>query len=167
MSKQIQFGNAVTVMGGNVIARLSGAKVTPLDSANSGIVLAPGVSAQLSLQGLKPNSEVRVVIYSEPRQLGILPVDSMGGFFASIDIPTDLEPGSHTLVISGLESDGFPIELKFGLVVNSSDGNLLLWWVGSATALLILAFASSLIWFRKARRDNREFWQSRLRGGVV
>lgn len=166
-SKQLQVGNAVTVAGGDVVARVSGPETTPADSGGSGITLASGESAQLSLQGLRPDSEVRVVIFSEPRQLAVLTVDSMGGFFASIEIPTDLESGSHTLVLSGLDKDGLPIDLRFGLFVYSNTTTLMPLWIWSTMALLIFALVGGVIWTRKVKRENSEFWQARLRGGTV
>lgn len=166
-SKQLQVGNAVTVAGGDVVARVSGPETAPADSGGSGITLASGESAQLSLQGLRPHSEVRVVIFSEPRQLAVLTVDSMGGFFASIEIPTDLESGSHTLVLSGLDKDGLPIDLRFGLFVYSNTTTLMPLWIWSTMALLIFTLVGGVIWTRKVKRENSEFWQARLRGGTV
>ncbi|MHB1130329.1 MAG: hypothetical protein ACYC06_09815 [Ilumatobacteraceae bacterium] len=166
-SEQVQKGNAVTVRGANVVARVSGLTTRTPDSENSGIILAPGRSAQLSLQGLQPDSEVLVFIFSEPRQLGTLRVDSLGGFYASIKIPSDLEPGSHTLMISGLDKSGSPIKLKFGLVLYSDKtilASILIW---STVTLLMLALLGSVIWSRKVNRKNSEFWIARMRGGTV
>ena len=166
-SKQVQRGNAVTVKGGNVVARVSGLETSTSDSENSEVVLTSGKSVQLSLQGLQPDSEAMVVIYSEPRQLGVLKVDSLGGFLASIKIPSDLEPGSHTLVISGLDKDGSSIKLKFGLVLYPNKATLVSLWIWPTVILLTLALFGSVTWTRKVKRENSEYWQGRMRDGIV
>ncbi|MEK7410028.1 MAG: hypothetical protein AAB327_01370 [Actinomycetota bacterium] len=165
-SEQVQDGNAVTVIGGDVVARVSGTQTDRPDSEKPALVLTAGNSAQLSLQGLAPDSEVQVIIFSEPRHLGVIKVDSLGGFFASVKIPSDLEPGSHTLVISGLDKNGSPMELKFGLVVHSDRAIHLPLWMWPTVTLLMLASLSSATWIRKVNREKSEFWITRMRGGT-
>ena len=166
-SEQVQDGNAVTVIGGDVVARVSGKQIDRPDSENPALILTAGHSAQLSFQGLAPDSEVQVIIFSEPRHLGTIEVDSLGGFFASIKIPSDLEPGSHTLVISGLDKNGSPMELKFGLVVHSDPAIHVPLWMWPAVILSMFVIQSSVTWARKVKRQNSEFWIGRMRGGTI
>lgn len=140
--------NAVTVSVGEVKAEISNKDATA-DSTNTedqqGLVLSSGESADVSIDGLQPNSEVEVVIYSTPRNLGSLQVNEFGELVASIEIPSNMESGSHTLVLKGLDKFGKQIELKFGLVVYSPDSYIPVWvWflIGLLFILLALSFVS-------------------------
>ena len=140
--------NAVTVSVGEVEAEISNKGATD-DSTNTeaqqGLVLSSGESADVSIDGLQPNSEVEVVIYSTPRNLGSLQVNEFGELVASIEIPSNMESGSHTLVLKGLDKFGKQIELKFGLVVYSPDAYIPIWvWflIGLLFILLALSFVS-------------------------
>jgi hypothetical protein len=140
--------NAVTVSFGEVKAEISNKGVTD-NSTNTdtqqGLVLSSGESADVSIDGLQPNSEVEVVIYSTPRNLGSLQVNEFGELVASIEIPSNMESGSHTLVLKGLDKFGKQIELKFGLVVYSPDAYIPVWvWflIGLLFILLSLSFIS-------------------------
>ncbi len=140
--------NAVTVSVGEVEAEISNKGATD-DSTNTesqqGLVLSSGESADVSIDGLQPNSEVEVVIYSTPRNLGSLQVNEFGELVASIEIPSNMESGSHTLVLKGLDKFGKQIELKFGLVVYSPDAYIPIWvWflIGLLFILLALSFIS-------------------------
>ena len=140
-------GNTVTVSVGEVKAEVSTAS-TPTDSTNTeneqGLVLSSGESADVSIAGLLPDSDVQVVIYSEPRNLGLLQVNEFGELVASIQIPNDMESGPHTLVLSGLDKFGKQIELKFGLVVYSPDSYIPI-WVWFLVGLLVISLAVSLV----------------------
>jgi|LakMenE18May11ns_1017448.scaffolds.fasta_scaffold9913143_1 hypothetical protein len=140
--------NAVTVSFGEVKAEISNKGATD-NSTNTdtqqGLVLSSGESADVSIDGLQPNSEVEVVIYSTPRNLGSLQVNEFGELVASIEIPSNMESGSHTLVLKGLDKFGKQIELKFGLVVYSPDAYIPVWvWflIGLLFILLSLSFIS-------------------------
>ena len=140
--------NAVTVSVGEVKAKISNKGATD-NSTNTdtqqGLVLSSGESADVSIDGLQPNSEVEVVIYSTPRNLGSLEVNEFGELVASIEIPSNMESGSHTLVLKGLDKFGKQIELKFGLVVYSPDAYIPVWvWflIGLLFILLALSFVS-------------------------
>jgi hypothetical protein len=140
--------NAVTVSVGEVKAEISNKGATD-NSTNTdtqqGLVLSSGESADVSIDGLQPNSEVEVVIYSTPRNLGSLQVNEFGELVASIEIPSNMESGSHTLVLKGLDKFGKQIELKFGLVVYSPDAYIPVWvWflIGLLSILLALSFIS-------------------------
>ena len=139
---------AVAVSVGEVTAEIASAETTG-DASNTraeqGLVLSSGESADISIDGLQPNSEVGVVIYSTPRNLGSLQVNEFGELVASIVIPSDMESGPHTLVLSGFDKFGKQIELKFGLVVYSPDTYIPVWvWflIGLLFILLALSFVS-------------------------
>lgn len=138
--------NVVTVSFGEVNAEISNKGATD-NSTNTdtqqGLVLSSGESADVSIDGLQPNSEVEVVIYSTPRNLGSLQVNEFGELVASIEIPSNMESGSHTLVLNGLDKFGKQIEIKFGLVVYSPDAYIPV-WVWSLVGLLVISLAVSL-----------------------
>jgi hypothetical protein len=138
--------NVVTVSFGEVNAEISNKGATD-NSTNTdtqqGLVLSSGESADVSIDGLQPNSEVEVVIYSTPRNLGSLQVNEFGELVASIEIPSKMESGSHTLVLNGLDKFGKQIEIKFGLVVYSPDAYIPV-WVWSLVGLLVISLAVSL-----------------------
>ena len=138
--------NAVTVSVGEVTAGISNANTSDnstIGESQQGLVLSSGESADVSIDGLQPNSEVEVVIYSTPRNLGSLQVNEFGELVASIQIPSDMESGPHTLVLSGLDKFGKQIELKFGLVVYNPAAYIPV-WVWFLVGLLVISLAASL-----------------------
>ncbi len=138
---------AVTVSVGEVTAEIANAEESEdlaSTQAEQGLVLSSGESADVSIDGLQPNSEVEVVIYSTPRKLGSLQVNEFGELVASIQIPNNMESGPHTLVLTGLDKFGKQIELKFGLVVYSPDSYIPV-WVWFLVGLLVISLAVSLV----------------------
>ena len=139
--------NAVTVSVGEVTAGISNANTSDnstIGESQQGLVLSSGESADVSIDGLQPNSEVEVVIYSSPRNLGSLQVNEFGELVASIEIPSNMESGPHTLVLKGFDKFGKQIELKFGLVVYSPDAYIPV-WVWFLIGLLLILLAASLV----------------------
>ncbi len=53
---------------------------------------------------LAPNQSVSVKMYSTPRQVGTITIDNNGSVQGSVTIPSDVEPGPHTLVIEAKDS---------------------------------------------------------------
>ena len=145
--------NAVTVGIGEVTAKISIAGTSD-DSTSpevqQGLVLSPGDSVDISVDGLQPNSEVEVAIYSIQRKLGSLRVNEFGQLVASIEIPSNMESGSHTLVLRGLDQFGKQIELKFGLVILSSGSSVPV-WIWFLVGLLFMLLAAFLI----SRRNKK------------
>ena len=73
---------------------------------------------EISGSGFLPNSTVELYVYSEPYLLGILDIDTDGGFVSSISLPTELDPGSHRFEVVGMGTDNTDrkIEYSFSLV---------------------------------------------------
>ena len=63
-----------------------------------GSPLTPGQQLTLTASGLPDGTEVVVEIRSTPRVLGTASVGDSGSFSLDVVVPTDLEPGQHTLV---------------------------------------------------------------------
>lgn len=57
-------------------------------------------------QGLSPNTEFAVFLFSEPTLLGIGMTDSQGRYFASFTVENELPNGDHTLQIKGSLANG-------------------------------------------------------------
>jgi uncharacterized delta-60 repeat protein/uncharacterized repeat protein (TIGR02543 family) len=70
------------------------------------LVLSDGATVRLSGAGLQGVTEAQVWVFSTPRLLNKIPVKSDGTFSAQIIVPSDLEPGEHTVLISATLSDG-------------------------------------------------------------
>lgn len=67
---------------------------------------------QTILERLRPSSFVAGMIHSTPRELGTFQVNERGELDASIPLPADLEPGYHTLFLSGTRENGEPFEYQ-------------------------------------------------------
>ena len=55
----------------------------------------------LNIQGLMPNSSVRVVVESEPTVLGAFTTNLNGSLIVDVELPENLEPGYHEMHILG------------------------------------------------------------------
>lgn len=70
------------------------------------LVLSDGATVRLSGGGLEGVTEAQVWVLSTPRLLTKIPVKNDGTFSAQIIVPSDLEPGEHTVLISATLPDG-------------------------------------------------------------
>ena len=136
-----------TVSAGGVTASLSGEQseqAANVSDENS-LVFNAGDEVSLNVSGFQPESEAEAIVYSEPRRLGVLRVDAQGNLNATVELPPDLESGNHTLVLSGVDSNGNPISVKFGLIVFGNDGGIPLWmWVLVGLLIAVLFTSVSL-----------------------
>ncbi len=66
---------------------------------------------------LRPGSTLRFMLYSDPVDLGEYTVDGGGGLTDEIIIPTSVPVGYHTLVATGVDYSGEPIELTQTVLV--------------------------------------------------
>jgi hypothetical protein len=57
-------------------------------------------------RGLRPNSVAVAWVFSEPRRLGDVAVDSNGSFSAQFSVPEGLPEGDHTTQVNGVDADG-------------------------------------------------------------
>ena len=64
-----------------------------------------------------------MVIYSDRQVIGEFTANGQGGFSQEIDVPGNLKPGYHTLVIEGYDADGQPLKIWKILEVRSEDPN--------------------------------------------
>jgi hypothetical protein len=130
---------------GEVVASVSGSQVNEgsADAPENALVFAAGDDVSVSASGFEPDSEVDATIYSTPRNLGKLSVDTQGNVTAEITLPSDMETGNHTLVLSGVDQNKNPIVVKFGLIVYANETSIPVWIYG-VMALLVLVLAASI-----------------------
>lgn len=79
--------------------------------------LTPGQELTLSAQGLPPGTVIAVEIRSTPRLLGTTVVGDTGSFLLPVTVPTDLEPGQHTLVAIATPPGGVESIVSFPVTV--------------------------------------------------
>jgi len=134
-----------TVSAGEVVASVSGSQVNEgsADAPENALVFAAGDEVSVSASGFEPDSEVDATIYSTPRNLGKLSVDAQGNVTAEITLPSDMETGNHTLVLSGVDQNKNPIAVKFGLIVYANETSIP-GWIYGLMALLVLVLAASI-----------------------
>jgi len=124
--------------------------VSPSETTNGdqGMVLQSGELANIAMSGLQPESEVEIVLYSEPQLLGVLTVDESGNLNTSVKIPSNIEPGSHTIVLTGTDKFGKPIVMKLGLIIFTNGGSHIPIWMwailGLLSASLVLALKKKI-----------------------
>ena len=80
-------------------------KVTTLATGRR-LVLSEGATVRLAGSGLQGVSEAQVWVFSTPRLLNKIPVNTDGSFSSQIIVPSHLEPGQHTVLISATLTDG-------------------------------------------------------------
>ena len=67
------------------------------------------------------DSIVNITLYSEPHDLGIFTTNSQGALAATVQIPTTITPGYHTLEVTGITYSGEPIKLWQIIEVHGPD----------------------------------------------
>ncbi|RBY74433.1 hypothetical protein DQ238_21915 [Geodermatophilus sp. TF02-6] len=82
---------------------------------------APGQEITVIGTGFLPFSTATIVIYSDPIVLGTVVTDADGDFSKPVTVPTDLAPGQHSLVASGIAPDGTERFLRMDVTV-AADG---------------------------------------------
>ena len=87
-----------------------------VDASNT-LVFEQTGKAALSGTGFKPDSTVKVWIFSEPTFLGEIPVKSDGTFEAKLLVPASMQIGDHTLQINGVSPSQELMSQTIGIVV--------------------------------------------------
>jgi LPXTG-motif cell wall-anchored protein len=95
---------------------------TTTKSTQSGLTLdhsqvPAGQDLRVSSSGWKPGSSVRIELHSTPVILGTALADSRGAFSVTVTIPTETQPGRHTVVAYGVAPNGAARSLSAGLEV--------------------------------------------------
>lgn len=96
----------------------------PVDGAEvSDTTLVPGEAFVVAGSGWQPGSTVDFTLFSEPVDLGSAEVGADTAFSAELEIPEDVEPGTHTLEVAGTSDEGDPrtVELTLEVLAAGSD----------------------------------------------
>jgi hypothetical protein len=88
--------------GTTVVTAAPGQSLTPTAP------VTPGTRLQLVLTGYTPGEEVRLVLHSTPRELGVVTADARGVLTVDLTVPTGIEAGDHRLVAT--RADGSVVE---------------------------------------------------------
>ena len=83
----------------------------------------PGQQITLVGTGFLPHSTVRIVVHSTPRTLASALADAGGNLIAPVTLPDDLEPGQHSLLAYGVDSDGLAHALRMDVTVPQVAGD--------------------------------------------
>jgi hypothetical protein len=100
--------------------------------------VAPGGRVTISGGGFAPGAQVQITVASTPTLLATVSADGSGSIQATVTIPSNLEPGTHTLSATGANPAGGTLVLTStitvsGLALTGSNTGVL---VGVALALL-------------------------------
>ncbi|MFZ1258680.1 MAG: SGNH/GDSL hydrolase family protein [Candidatus Saccharimonas sp.] len=84
-----------------------------------------GVTVAMTIDPLtvQPNGSMAVTMLSEVRQLGNILTTSDGGIRGELRVPADLEPGFHTIILTGKSYSGDPIEIVHFVEVIASQSD--------------------------------------------
>lgn len=145
---------SATITAGEVSATINGGNTSTDegDAPENALAFEVGSEVNLSASGFQPESEVDVIIYSEPTNLGQIKVDANGTVTAQVTLPSNLETGNHTLVLNGVDAKNQPISVKFGLIVYGTDSITPI-WVWLLVAALTLTLLAS-IWLNIQSRQR-------------
>ena len=115
-----QDGVAVIEFPGEFVVR-----ITPRNA--DGTIIPPGEgnairafrgrTVEIGGEGFAPNSIVEVWVNSEPIFLGDVTTDAEGKFSKMFDLPVGMNPGQHTLTLSGTTKKGQVVKASVGLIV--------------------------------------------------
>lgn len=110
----------------------------PLDLATPLQVLSTCVPYQIRVEGFEPVGPVEVVVNSSPRNLGVFWSGIDGVVDATVMLPSDVEPGQHTLQVRGIGADSQRADrsLEFTIVAPTQDRLPLFAGVAGAGGLL-------------------------------
>jgi len=110
----------VTPSGGlmNVAAK-DGENKIPVDTRGR-VQMVRDNNVETQGQGLAPNTEFAVYLFSEPKLLGVGLTDSSGKFYASFPVEADLPIGDHTLQVNGQLPDGKTASVSLPIVLVDS-----------------------------------------------
>lgn len=141
-------------------------------SPANGVVITPGGTVIITAKGFKVGTELSIWVYSTPTLIGNPLVDEATLAFGEFALPKDLEPGDHTLVVSGETKTGDIATLFIGFTVDEPtvaavaapaavvdstgfDGGLGLLITGLAV-LFAVALLFLFLLLRRRRRDNED-----------
>jgi hypothetical protein len=112
-SSTAPFLSLVASGGGSSTTTTTAAPKGPSVATNLGQV-APGGSLTFAGDGFPPNTDVSVTLFSTPVNLGTTKTDANGHFSVVVAIPSNIDPGQHTLTAS--TADGKTASVTFTVI---------------------------------------------------
>lgn len=106
MKHKLAFVAAVAAIGliFTTPAFANGSGSAPVVATNSDST-GPGGSLTVTGNNFYPGEEITLELYSDPVAIGQTNADSAGSFSIVVTIPTDVTPGSHSIVANGSSGD--------------------------------------------------------------
>jgi hypothetical protein len=92
---------------------------------------------EVAMEGFAGESEVDVWMYSTPTKLGTAMTDAAGSATERYSLPSNIEAGTHRVVLRGENQQGAPIEIAFGMFVGFESST-------SAIAKILIAIPIAL-----------------------
>ena len=94
------------------------AKARTVDQATGTLLMEQGAQARISGFGFLPGTVVTVWLFSEPRQLGQIPVKADGTYDGFVRIPVDVPLGRHTLQANGVDRGTTERSVSLGVLLD-------------------------------------------------
>jgi outer membrane protein OmpA-like peptidoglycan-associated protein len=106
--------------------------------------LVEGSRAAFNGQGFKPNTEVKVYLFSTPTFLGTVTTDATGSYVGNLAVPAGLEIGEHTLQLGGYLPSGSLVTQSLPVLISAkvSVKTLKTYFVGGSYVLSVSSKAS-------------------------
>lgn len=118
-------------------------EVVPLD-ADGNIIGTDGDVVVVDVSGARPNDDINVWMFSTPIQIGQGEISDDGKFSGRFEIPSDIESGSHRLVLKTTGYTGSESTISVGFIIGSgNDGSsaisvIIFTTLGVAVALALI-----------------------------
>lgn len=115
-----------------------------------------------TMRGLAPDSVMTIWSLGSAAELAASHTDAFGATATDFVLPRTLAPGVHTLVVTGVDTEGNPVTMQVGIRVidpqsastTSPIGST--WWIWLAGALFLLLLLGGFLGARARLRHNEE-----------
>jgi hypothetical protein len=134
------------------VAQLQSGEVA-LVAAPDGVAatVEPGLGVRVRAEGFAPDSTVTFTIWSAPRAVGATTAGSSGTVAGTAVMPSDLPPGRHTLMATGVGADGAPRALYAVVTVARPYPRIAVGVGVGALALLVIGLIGMGVQRRRER----------------
>ncbi|MFM8564186.1 MAG: hypothetical protein ACKOCE_09925, partial [Acidimicrobiia bacterium] len=152
-------GNTVVLRVGRIVWQLdaSAPDGSPIAlDENDNLVLKPGDSVRVDLEGFGPNTPVEVWLFSIPVKVQDLASDATGRSTGSFSTPRGIDSGAHRVVVKGSSPEGDEVIVALGVAIDSAggSGNALPLLLSVTTVVTILVLAGIFGWIRRRPRPT-------------
>jgi hypothetical protein len=151
----VPFENAIILESADSMMVLAAVDATgePIELSPDGVLEIYGATVAAAAFGFEPNASGEVIVFSDPRLIATFATDDYGAFLGEFPVPTDLEPGEHTLVFTTerfTKTLGVRIaEPDRMLPSTGTDTDGLLPW------LILLTAVGGFVWISSSGRTRR------------